>query len=62
MRQVILQFNCILEMVEFQTITQTFYCEADTNKLLLMCTLSEADIELAKSGYDAKLLDLSSLN
>lgn len=56
MRKVILQFQCILDMVDFQSLTDTFSCESNLDQLTLVCSLSEAEIELAQNGYHARLL------
>lgn len=56
MRKVILQFQSIMELIDFQQLTNTFSCQMDPDKFILSCSLTDAEIELAQNGYQALVL------
>ncbi len=54
MRNITLQFQSFIELIEFTLVVDHSFFEANGN--VLIGTLSEADIELAKSGYTATVV------
>lgn len=56
MRTVTLQFQNILELLDFLEITKTTNCEVNRRDLIVICELSQADTELAVRSYRARLL------
>lgn len=62
MRNITLKFNNPTDLIEFVELTETVCADLDRYKLIITCTLSEADIELAREAYDAVILKDNSLN
>lgn len=55
-----LQFSNVLDLVDFQMVTKTHRFEINTVHLTLTGYFSEADIELAREGYNAIHVDNAS--
>ncbi len=53
MSQATLQFPSLALLVDFQMITHTFHVQLDTVERTLTGIFSDADIELAKRGFQA---------
>lgn len=56
MNKVCLQFGDVFHLLEFVEFTKTHECPIDSEKLTIVCELSEADLELAINGYHATVL------
>lgn len=56
MKKVLLQFEDILDLVDFITLTNNLRCEINKSTLTLHCVLSEIEVELATNGYNAIIL------
>lgn len=54
--QVALQFPSILELVDFSLTVGIENCEVKRAKLLIICDLSEVEIESAKKKFKAKVI------
>jgi hypothetical protein len=57
MKQVTLQFPSIIEMIDFQTMVSTNIIHLNRTDLTLTGKFNEADIELAKAGYYAVVVE-----
>jgi hypothetical protein len=62
MRNITLKFNNPTDLIEFVELTETICNDLDHHELIITCTLSEADIELAKQAYHAVILNERNLN
>ncbi|HUC80802.1 MAG TPA: hypothetical protein VMR70_07790 [Flavisolibacter sp.] len=56
MKKITLQFSDLLHLLEFMAITHQHDCPIDTEKRIIVCELSEADIELAQQAYHATII------
>jgi len=56
MKTTSLQFEDILQLLEFVEYTNKHHCAVDYEKIILTGEFSEADIELATQGYKATVL------
>ncbi len=54
MRNITIEFNSFLELIDFTLVVDHSFFEANGN--FLTGKLAEADIELAKSGYRATII------
>ncbi|MDB5196850.1 MAG: hypothetical protein JWP88_1221 [Flaviaesturariibacter sp.] len=61
MKKVVIKFRDILELVDFQSVTDTFSCETNSDDLIITCILSDAQIELAERGYRAEITEAFSV-
>jgi len=59
MTQVTLQFLSVIELIDFELITKNDAALSNESRLTISGKFSEADIELAKIGYHAILIDNS---
>ncbi|HYO22233.1 MAG TPA: hypothetical protein VER36_07490 [Flavisolibacter sp.] len=57
MKRVLLQFENILELIEFIAAINNLNCDIDSNALTIFCDLSEMEIELAINGYGAAVIE-----
>lgn len=57
MKKVILAFPDLLKLVDYTLVVDVTQCEINRTGFTLICELSEADIELAKMGYEAYVLE-----
>lgn len=57
MKKAILAFPDIISLVDYTLFVNATVCEVIRTNLILICILSEADIELAKSGFNATVLE-----
>lgn len=60
MKKVTLQFNNILSLIDYLDVIKNYDCWMNRRDFTVSCLLSEADIELAKQGYGATVLELQS--
>ena len=58
MKQVALKFPSIIELVDFTLAIDAEDCEVKRSKLVLVCNLIEADIELAKQAFKAQVIQM----
>jgi hypothetical protein len=56
-RKVILKFPSLKEMIDYNVTIEISNCEVVRSKCLLICELTEAEIELAKMGYNAVIIE-----
>jgi hypothetical protein len=59
MKKVILQFDSLTELVDFSLTAQLLKCTIDRQTSTLTTELTDAEIELARRGYKARLLSLT---
>jgi len=57
MKIVALQFEDILQLLEFVEYSRSHNCPINLKKLTISCELSEADIELAINGFNAIVIE-----
>ena len=62
MRNITLKFNNPTDLIEFVELTETICADLDRHALIITCVLTEADIELAREAYNAKILNERNLN
>ena len=62
MKNITLKFNSPTDLIEFVELTETVCGDLDQHELIITCTLSDADIELARKAYHAEILDEESWN
>jgi hypothetical protein len=62
MRHITLKFNSPTDLIEFVELTETVCNDLDKYELIITCTLSEAEIELARQAYHAIIIDEKNLN
>lgn len=62
MRNITLKFNNPTDLIEFVELTETVCNDLDKYELIITCTLSEAEIELARQAYDAIIVNEKNLN
>ncbi|MDB5251328.1 MAG: hypothetical protein JWP27_497 [Flaviaesturariibacter sp.] len=60
MKKVILQFDSLTTLVDFSLTTQLLKCTIDRQKNTLITELSDAEIELARRGFKARILSFTS--
>ncbi len=53
MEKVSLQFQSIVQLIDFTLTIGSNFCQMNKQTLVLTCELSENEIELATSGYKA---------
>jgi hypothetical protein len=53
MKKVSLQFLSILQLMDFTLAIDSNFCQMNKTTLVLTCELSEKEINLATSGYEA---------
>ncbi|MDQ3681934.1 MAG: hypothetical protein M3352_02530 [Bacteroidota bacterium] len=53
MKKVSLQFLSILQLIDFTLAIDSNFCQMNKTTLVLTCELSEKEINLATSGYEA---------
>jgi hypothetical protein len=53
MRNVVLEFKSLKDLIDFTVTAGISNCEIDRTKFCLFCEMEEADIELALRGFDA---------
>ena len=56
MKKISLQFEDILQLVDFIQFTKNDHCSINLEKLMVNGEMSDADIELAINGYGASLV------
>jgi len=56
MKTVSLQFPSILQLIDFTLAIDSNFCQMNKETLVLICELSENEIELATSGYSAMVV------
>jgi hypothetical protein len=52
---VTLKFNSLMELIDFQLTSDAIRCAVDAGLLTITGAFSEADIELAKAGFNAQI-------
>jgi hypothetical protein len=57
MSLIALQFPTIVELIDFELIVNTQHLYIDRKNLIIKGNLTEADIELAKHGYQAVVVE-----
>ena len=57
-----MKFRTPTDLIEFVELTETVCNDLDRHQLIITCTLTEADIELAKQAYQAIILKDNNLN
>lgn len=62
MKNITLKFNNPTDLIEFVELTETICADLDRQELIITCSLSEAEIELARQAYNAIILNDSNLN
>ncbi len=53
---VALQFSSLEELINFSLIIDIRKCKVNKLELILICVLTESEIELAQNGFQAKVL------
>ena len=61
MHQVRLQFSSIYKLRDFTSVTKVVYYEMNKTNFSLVCTISEKEIELAQTVYNAKVVAFKNL-
>jgi hypothetical protein len=61
MNRITLQFPSVKEMSDFKAVVTVTIIYSNTTKLTLTGNFTEADIELAKGGFGAVVLDTAAL-
>ena len=56
-RKVVLEFPDLKALVDYSLLVEVSNCEVNRSKHILICELSEADVELATNGYRAIILE-----
>jgi hypothetical protein len=62
MKKVALQFTSIIELVDFTLAIDANKASTETMILLLICEISDEDIELAKNKFKANVVQLEDGN
>jgi hypothetical protein len=57
MKNITLKFNSPNDLIEFIELTETVCKDLNSYELVITCTLSEADLELARSAYHAVIVN-----
>jgi hypothetical protein len=57
MKRVLLQFENILDLIDFITAINNLRCDINSKALTIFCALSEKEIELAVNGYNAIMIE-----
>lgn len=58
MVKVCLQFQTIQSLTDFLQLIQNINCEINHQRLTVICELSEKELEMAISGFEAKVIKL----
>jgi hypothetical protein len=57
MKRVVLRFSDVLKLIEFISVTGKFDVDTDIDSCSIIGRLTDADIELAVRGYEARVVD-----
>ena len=61
MKKIALQFPSIIELVDFTIAIDADDCMTNKMALLLICEVSEKEIELARNGFQAHVVHLENV-